>query len=110
MTMLSAPDRTHKRIRRTKTERLEARASVAEKEAIQHAADLEGRTVSEFIILRAFEAAQRVIREQETMTLSARDSRAFVEALLDPPAPNARLRAAFAAFQHEVANGTVQRA
>jgi uncharacterized protein (DUF1778 family) len=65
--------------------------------------------VSEFITSHAFEAAQHIIRAQDTMTLSARDSRAFVEALLNPPAANERLRSAFAAFQQELANGTVRR-
>lgn len=93
-----------------KTARLEARASVEEKEAIQRAADLEGRSLSEFLLTRSYEAAQHVIREQEGMTLSPRASRAFVEALLTPPAPNEDLRAAFAAYKRGVADGTLRRA
>jgi uncharacterized protein (DUF1778 family) len=109
MTMLDAPGRTGSRKQHAKTERIEARASATEKEVIQRAADLEGRTVSEFIVARAYEAAQIVIRDQETMTLSARDSREFVEALLNPLEPNSRLSAAFDAFQREISRGTVQR-
>jgi uncharacterized protein (DUF1778 family) len=110
MTMLDRPHRTSNgKQRTTKIARLEARASVMEKEAIQRAAELEGRTVSEFITSHAYKAAQQVIRAQDTMTLSARDSRAFAEALLNPPAANERLRSAFATFQQELANGTVQR-
>lgn len=94
----------------SKTERLEARASAEEKETIQHAADLEGRSLSEFIVTRAFEAAQEVIRTQEVLTLSPRASRAFVEALLNPPSPNAPLRAAFSAYRQRVADGHIMHA
>ena len=93
-----------------KTERLEARASVEEKETIQHAADLEGRSLSEFMVTRSYEAARQVIHEHEGMTLSPRASRAFVEALLAPPAPNEHLRAAFAAYRRLEAEGRIQRA
>lgn len=90
-----------------KTERLEARASVLEKDVIQRAADLEGCSLSEFIVSRAYEAAREVIRAQEVLTLSPRASRAFVEALLDPPAPNEHLRAAFAGYRQRVAKGRI---
>jgi uncharacterized protein (DUF1778 family) len=38
--------------------------------------------------------SQRVIEENQTIRLSAADSRAFAEALLHPREPNARLKAA----------------
>ncbi len=52
----------------------------------------------------AYEAAQQAIHEQEAMTLSPRDSRAFVEALLNPQAPNKHLHAAFADYKRSVAD------
>jgi uncharacterized protein (DUF1778 family) len=45
-------------------------------------------------VLSATEAANRTVSEQELMRLSERDTRAFVEALLSPPAPSPRLAAA----------------
>lgn len=92
-----------------KTERLEARASTKQKDMIQRAADLEGCSLSDFIVERAYEAAQQVIQTHEVMTLSPRDSRAFVEALLNPSAPNEQLRAAFADYRKAVDNGEITR-
>ena len=85
-----------------KRERLEARVSPDLKALLQRAADLQGRSLTDFVLESARHAAEAVIHEHEVITLSARDSRAFVEALLNPPAPNERLRAAFARYQQEV--------
>ena len=75
-------------------ERLEARISPEVKQLIQEAADLEGRTLSEFLITSAQAAARKVIDEYQTMRLTARDRDAFVSALLNAPEPSARLKAA----------------
>ncbi len=42
----------------------------------------------------AYEGARRVLDEHERMVLTGADSRAFLDALADPPAPNERLVAA----------------
>jgi uncharacterized protein (DUF1778 family) len=84
-------------------ERLEARVSAEQKALLQRAADLQGRTLSDFIIGSAQRAAEEIIREHTVITLTAQDSRAFVEALLNPPAPNERLRAAAARYKQELA-------
>ena len=86
-----------------KRERLEARVSAEQKALLQRAADLQGRTLSDFIIGSAQRAAEEIIREHTVITLTAQDSRAFVEALLNPPAPNERLRAAAARYKQEPA-------
>jgi uncharacterized protein (DUF1778 family) len=75
-------------------ERLETRVSADEKALLQRAADLENRSVTEFVRTSARVAAVETIRRYETMTLSARDGAAFVEALMNPPAPGERLCAA----------------
>ncbi len=77
-----------------KAERLEARLSYSQKELIQHAADLLGRTLTDFVITSSQETAKRVIREHEIVTLTARESRSFVDALSNPPEPNAALKKA----------------
>jgi uncharacterized protein (DUF1778 family) len=79
--------------------RLEARVSSVQKDLAQRAADLQGRTLSEFVAASVREAAERAIREHEVITLTARESRAFVEALLAPPAPNPHLRALAARYR-----------
>lgn len=74
-----------------KAERLVARVSAAQKELFQRAAALQGLSLTDFVITSLQEAAQRTIREQEILALSAKDSRAFVEGLLNPPPVNDRL-------------------
>lgn len=75
-----------------KVERLEARVSREIKMLCQKAATLQGRSLTDFVINSAVEAATRTVRENELIELSRRDRIAFVEALLNPPAPNARLQ------------------
>lgn len=82
--------------------RLEARISVEQKSVLQQAATLSGRTLSEFVVASAQEAASRVIQEHETIRLSRAEQIAFVSALLNPPAPNKRLRQAAAAYRKQM--------
>ena len=79
--------------------RLEARISAEQKAMLQHAATLSGRTLSEFVVASAQEAASRVIQEHENIRLSRAEQVAFVSALLNPAAPNARLRQAAKAYR-----------
>ncbi len=82
------------RIGAPKKERIEARLQPEKKARIQHAADLEGVSLSDFLVSTAYAAAEDVIRQHEVLELTERDSILFVEALLNPPEPNERLRAA----------------
>lgn len=82
--------------------RLEARISVEQKTVLQHAAALSGRTLSEFVVASAQEAASRVIQEHETIRLSRTEQIAFVTALLNPPAPKKRLSQAAAAYRKQM--------
>jgi len=77
-----------------KTARLEARLTDTQKALLQHAADLTGRSLTEFVVSSAQEVAARTVREHEVLTLSDRDRRVFVRALLKPNPPNKRLRQA----------------
>ena len=78
----------------TRRERFEARISSEQKALFKRAADLQGRTLTDFVIASAHDAAVRTIEEMEVIRLSAADSRAFAEALLNPRQPSAELRAA----------------
>lgn len=93
-----------------KTACLAARLSAEQKEVMRYAADIEGRSLSDYVVEKAFDAAQRVIREHDVMALSAHDSRAFVEAQLNPSAPNDALRAAFTDDRCAITEGTIKRA
>ena len=73
-------------------ERLEARITADQKALLQRAAALEGRSITDFAVSSAQAAAEETIRRHEVITLTARDSAAFVEAVMNPPAPNERLR------------------
>ncbi len=77
-----------------KKERLEARLRPEQKARIQHAADLEGVSLSDFVVSKATAAAEEIIRSHEVLELTERDGVVFVEALLNPPEPNENLRAA----------------
>ncbi|MGH2562768.1 MAG: DUF1778 domain-containing protein [Thermomicrobiales bacterium] len=78
--------------RPARRERLESRVSSDEKALLQRAADLEDRSLTDFVRSSLRAAAEETIRRHELMTLSARDSAAFVEAMMNPPAPGERLR------------------
>lgn len=79
--------------------RLEARVSTTQKTLLQRAAALSGRTLSEFVVSSAQEAAAKVIQEHESIRLSRAEQAAFVQTLLNPPAPSPRLRRAAAAYK-----------
>lgn len=97
MSAPSTPERPIRSVR--KNERLEVRVSPVQKGLVQRAANLQGRTLSEFVAASVQHAAEQVIREHEVLTLAAQDSRAFVEALLAPAAPNEHLRALAERYQ-----------
>ena len=65
------------------------------KALLQRAADLTGRSLSDFVLASAQAAAEETIRQHAVMQLTADDSLRLAEALLNPPAPNARLQAAY---------------
>jgi uncharacterized protein (DUF1778 family) len=71
--------------------RLEARISNEQKALFQQAAMLSTRTLSEFVVASAQEAATRIIEAHETIRLEREDQIRFVQALLNPPEPNDRL-------------------
>lgn len=78
---------------KTKRERLEARVTAEQKALFEQAASLQGCSLTDFLVRSAQAAAEATVEAQQ-IVLSARDSAAFVAALLDPPPPNEHLRAA----------------
>lgn len=87
--MPSAPRYGRDRLR---AERLEARVTADQKRLIERAAALQGRSVTDFVLASLQDAARRAIQEHQQLDLSARDSEAFVDALLNPNPINDRLR------------------
>lgn len=81
-----------------KRERLELRVSAEQKALFQRAAEIQGRSLTDFVAGSLLAAAEAVIRQQSVITLSARDSELFADALLNPSPPSDRLRAAAARY------------
>lgn len=82
--------------------RLEARISPETKALLQKAADLEGRTLTDFVVASVQAEAYRVIEKHQTLKLSIEDSETFVDALLNPPKPNDALKAAALRYKQEI--------
>ncbi len=79
-----------------KATRLVARLTSQQKDLFQRAADLEGRSLTDFAISALNEAAHRSLTNHQVLELSVRDSESFARALLAPAAPSPALRAAAA--------------
>jgi uncharacterized protein (DUF1778 family) len=76
--------------REFKKERMELRVAASAKQLIQRAMAVSGLTAGDL----AYEGARRVLDEHARMVLTGTDRDAFLGALLDPPAPTAKLIAA----------------
>lgn len=83
--------------------RFEARISADTRALLKRAAELQGRSMSEFVISTAREAAQKAVADAEILMLSERDQLRFTEGLLNPPKPNEALNRALA--KHEALFG-----
>lgn len=75
-----------------RSERIQARATRQAKDTLEQAAAVQGVSLSDFVISTALEQANKTLRAHAQLELSARDSRSFAEALINPPAPNEALR------------------
>ena len=78
-----------------RTARLEARITPDALAVVRRAAELQGRSVSDFVVAAAQEAANHTIEEAHIIRLSVEDQRAFAEAIINPaPATPALIRTA----------------
>ena len=80
--------------RSQKQERLEARVTREQKLIIERAARIRGTSVTDFVLASAEQAAAETIKNSEVLTLRDKARQTFIDALLQPPAPNAAARAA----------------
>ena len=79
--------------------RLEARISGRQKRLFKRAAELEGRTLSDFVVSALQAAATKVIQDHEIMTLTGNDREIFVSALLKPVIASGRLKKAVSRYK-----------
>lgn len=78
----------------TRSTRIEARISPDALAVVKRAAEMQGRSVSDFVVAAAQDAAQKAIADVQVVRISLADQRAFAEALAHPPAPTPALRRA----------------
>ncbi len=69
----------------SRTARIEARIAPDALRVVRRAAELQGRSISDFVVAAAQEVANRTIHEAQIIHLSIEDQRRFVELLLNPP-------------------------
>jgi len=88
--MATSPHRRQPADHELKKERIELRVTPSAKQLIQRAVAVSGLTTGDL----AYEGARRVLEEHERMMLIGADRDAFLDAVMDPPAPTEKLRAA----------------
>jgi len=86
-----------------KTYRFDARLNEDQKLLIQRAADLEGRTMTDFVLHSAQAAAERTIENRAMLVLTARETKAFADAILNPARPGSVLRRAAREYREKIA-------
>ena len=85
-----------------KQHRLEARLTRDQKRLIERAAELRGSTVTDFVIVTLQKAATETIKDFETLVLRDRAREVFVNAIVNPPAPNQAARAAARRYKEQI--------
>ena len=85
-----------------KRERLAVRITSEQKKLIEEAANLEGRSLTDFIVSSVEKAARDSIVAHRVISLSVRDSEKFFAAISNPPEPSPRLLEAAREYQEFV--------
>jgi len=84
---------------RQRDQRLEARITPDQKELIERAACVQGRTVTDFVVSALQEAAKQAIADHTVWKLTQEQQKVFISSLTDAPAPNQKLRKAYRRFR-----------
>ena len=79
----------------TKRERMHLRLNAATKRKLERAAAYAQKSVTDFVLSQAVEAADHVIKAHEHQALSTADWETFCKALDRPPKPNRALKEGF---------------
>jgi len=77
-----------------KTERISVRVPENIHALLNRAAGALGSSMNQFVLQTAIDRAKQVVEDEQVIRLSTESSQQFFEALENPPAPNAKLRAA----------------
>jgi uncharacterized protein (DUF1778 family) len=87
------------------TARLEARLPSEVLARLKRAAEIQGRTLTDFVVAAADEAACRAIEQTEIIRLSVEDQRRIAEAIQNPPEPTPALRKAARRYRELFGSG-----
>jgi uncharacterized protein (DUF1778 family) len=68
-----------------RTSRVEARIAPDALAVVRRAAEIQGRSISDFLVAAALKDAHRTIEESQIIRLSIEDQQRFAQALLKPP-------------------------
>jgi uncharacterized protein (DUF1778 family) len=68
--------------------RLEARIAPDVHDILKRAAEIEGRSLTDFVVAAASAAARQTIAQTEVLTLSRKSAEAFAALLVDPSDPS----------------------
>lgn len=80
--------------RPVRSARLEARIPTEVHALLKRAAQMQGRSLSDFVVTAASEAAQQAIARMQVIRLSVEDQRLILDSILSPPEPTPALRRA----------------
>jgi uncharacterized protein (DUF1778 family) len=72
-------------VQEARTARIEARIAPDVLAVVKRAAEIQGRSISDFVVAAARDAARQTIEDMQIIRLSVDDQRAFAEAILNPP-------------------------
>jgi uncharacterized protein (DUF1778 family) len=75
----------------SRTARIEARIAPEALAVVRRAAEIQGRSVSDFVVAAAQDAARKTVAEVEVIRLSREAQEQFVSMLLNPPPPSEAL-------------------
>jgi len=88
----------------TRTARVEARIAPDALAVVRRAAELQGRSVSDFLVAAAVKDAQRTIEDAQIIRLSVEDQQRFADLVLNPPALAPAMKRALKARQRLIAD------
>ena len=88
----------------TRSTRLETRISPEVLATVKRAAEIQGRSISDFVVTAAQEVARKTIDDAHVVRLSTIDQRKLLDSLLSPPKPASALRRAIRTHKRLIVN------
>lgn len=82
-----------------RTQRIEARISPDALKVVRRAAEIQGRSISDFVVAAAQEVAERTVERTQRLRLSMADQERIFKVLSEPPKVTPALKRAFAAHR-----------